>query len=75
MAERNTAKSKRQETAKTARSQGAETGSAPALAEENARLKGELAAARARIGELEQKQAEIINRIDWVIDSLHNLGD
>ena len=71
MAERNTAKPKRPDAAKSARISDAGTG----LAEENARLVAELAAAKVRIIELEQKHAEIINRIDWVIDSLHNLGD
>lgn len=42
---------------------------------ENARLKTQLAEALERIADLELKQAEIINRIDWVIDSLHNLPD
>ncbi len=39
------------------------------------RLQAELAVARARIAELEQRQTDIANRIDWVIDSLHNLTD
>jgi hypothetical protein len=42
---------------------------------ENARLKEQLAEALERIADLELKQTEIINRIDWVIDSLHNLPD
>ena len=71
MAERNTAKRKGPDGVKAART--AEAGGN--LAEDNARLRGELAVARARVTELEQKQADIINRIDWVIDSLHNLGD
>lgn len=70
MAERNTAKSKRGEGAKSA-AKASDT----QLAAENARLHVELAAARSRILELEQKHAEIINRIDWAIDSLHNLSD
>ncbi len=70
MAERNTAKSKRSEGAKSA-AKASDT----QLAAENARLHLELAAARSRILELEQKHAEIINRIDWAIDSLHNLSD
>jgi hypothetical protein len=70
MAERSTAKSKRPEGGKTVKNPEVEG----SLADENVRLKAELAAARARIGELEQKQAEIINRIDWVIDSLHNVA-
>lgn len=67
----NAVKQKRGEGAK-----GADKGSAEAaLAAENARLAAELVAAQARISELEQKHAEVINRIDWVIDSLHNLSE
>ena len=42
---------------------------------ENARLKSELAEALERIADLEIKHAEIVNRIDRVIDSLHKLSD
>ncbi len=69
MAERNTAKSKRGDAGKAAPK--AKLG--VDLAAENARLEAELAAARSKIAELEQKHEEIINRIDWAIDSLHNL--
>ena len=71
MAERSPAKAKRPETAKLP----AKAAHGGGLAAENARLKLELAGARERIADLEMKQAEIINRIDWVIDSLHNLPD
>lgn len=71
MAESNSAKAKRREAAKGA----AKTPPAPCPSEENIRLKAELAAARRRIAELETRQNEVINRIDWVIDSLHNLPD
>ena len=71
MTERSTAKSKRSETAKTP-PKSAFSGE---LGVENARLKAELVEARERIADLELKQTEIINRIDWVIDSLHNLPD
>lgn len=37
------------------------------------RLRTELAAARQRIGELEATRDEVLDRIAWVIDSLHNL--
>ena len=71
MTERNTAKTKRPEGTK-----GTGTVTPPVAAGDDVTgLKAELAAARARIAELEQKQADIINRIDWVIDSLHNLND
>lgn len=70
MSERNGAKAKRRDAAKApARSTAAELGA------ENARLKAELQAAHARITDLESRQAEVANRIDWVIDSLHNLPD
>ena len=38
------------------------------LAEQNAALKAELAQAKARIVELEALNADVINRIDWVIE-------
>ena len=71
MTERSTAKSKRPDAAKTPPNPAASGG----LGAENARLKAELAEARERIADLELKHAEVINRIDWVIDSLHNLTD
>lgn len=69
MAERTTAKAKRTDAGKPAKSQV----SSPAGAE-NARLKAELAEALERIADLEIKHAEIVNRIDRVIDSLHKLS-
>lgn len=87
MAERNTAKVKRQETRKGGRKSAskavpvkATTAAANAvddveLANENQRLKAELAAARECIADLELKHTDVSNRIAWVIDSLHNLDD
>lgn len=46
-------------------------GEAKTLRSERDALREELAAAKARIVELEAAQTEAINRIDWVIDSLH----
>jgi hypothetical protein len=69
MADRSTAKSKRADAAPPP-AKGTPVGGHAA---ENTRLKAELAEARQRIIDLELKQAEIVNRIDWVIDSLHNL--
>lgn len=43
------------------------------LAKRCEHLESELATARARIGELELRNEEAINRIDWVIDSLQTL--
>ena len=37
------------------------------------RLRTELAAARQRVSELEATRDEVLDRIAWVIDSLHNL--
>jgi hypothetical protein len=75
MAERNTAKSKRTEIAKPPVKTPAKTLAGGGASAENMRLKAELAVALERIADLELKQSEIINRIDWVIDSLHNLPD
>lgn len=72
MTERSSAKAKRGVQPKGQRRAG------PAAAEQQAeiaRLVEELKAARARIVELEQKHAEIVNRIDWIIDSLQNISD
>ena len=70
MAERTTAKAKRSEGAKPAKS-----GAGSAVDADNARLKAELAEALERIADLEIKHAEIVNRIDRVIDLLHKLSD
>ncbi len=43
------------------------------LERECERLKAQLAEANERIAALEQRRAEAVNRIDWVIDSLHNV--
>jgi hypothetical protein len=43
------------------------------LERECERLKGQLAEANESIAALEQRRAEAVNRIDWVIDSLHNV--
>jgi len=43
------------------------------IEQERDKLKAELAAAKSRISELERQREDVINRIDWVIDSLHNV--
>jgi hypothetical protein len=70
MTERNTLKIKRAEDVKSARKPAADGD----VRAENARLRAELAVAQQRIAELEQRTAEALNRIDWAIDSLHNLA-
>ena len=42
------------------------------LEKERDRLKAQLDVAGARIASLERGRDEVVNRIDWVIDSLHN---
>jgi len=74
MAERGTAKTRRSDLSKVAEKTAEKGTSEAQMAAEIARLEGELASARARVAELEQKHAEIVNRIDWVIDSLHSLA-
>lgn len=44
-----------------------------ALERERAQLKKELAQARARIAELEKARQEVLDRLDWAIDSLQSL--
>jgi archaellum component FlaC len=53
-----------------------------ALEDECARLRAEcagldqqLSTAKARIRTLEDTQKDVVNRIDWVLDSIHNLVD
>lgn len=48
-------------------------GKVKALQDERDALKEQLKTARTRISELEVAQTDAVNRIDWVIDSLHNL--
>lgn len=61
------------------RSSGGRKGSAPAesdsalLRSELAALTAQLAEAKAEIARLQKRQELVVNRIDWVIDSLHNL--
>ena len=43
------------------------------LERERDTLKAELEAARAEIATLQQQRDQIVNRIDWIIDSLHTL--
>lgn len=45
------------------------------LESERDRLQTELATATARIQALEESREQVVNRIDWVIDSLRNLID
>ncbi len=43
------------------------------LEAERDKMKAELDEALARIGRLEASRSEAVNRIDWVLDSLHNV--
>jgi len=44
------------------------------LERERDALKAELETARARIAELERQRSDALNRVEWVIDSLHTLS-
>jgi len=70
MTERNTAKIKTADDLKPAR-KSVTDGNVRA---ENVRLRAELATARQRIAELEQRTVDALNRIDWALDSLHNFA-
>ena len=48
-------------------------GRVEALERERDQLRAKLAAAEAAISKLQQARDEAVNRIDWAIDSLHNL--
>jgi len=43
------------------------------LERECERLKARLSQANERIAALDQRRVEAVNRIDWVLDSLHNV--
>ncbi|MFA5901574.1 MAG: hypothetical protein WC829_20935 [Hyphomicrobium sp.] len=80
MAERVTQKAKRKAkpARKSARAAGANgkragVGKVDVLERERDELKTQLADAVARISKLEVARDEAVNRIDWAIDSLHNL--
>lgn len=75
MTERSGTKHKRADTNSAARSPTRKAASSGVTAANVARLEAELAAARQQIAALEQRHADITNRIDWVIDSLHNLTE
>jgi hypothetical protein len=44
-----------------------------ALERERDRLKAQLQETKERLARLEESRTEVVNRIDWVIDSLHNV--
>lgn len=63
-----------------ARARAAKAKAAPAagtdeasLAAENAALRAALTEVKAEIVRLQKRQELVVNRIEWVIDSLHNL--
>ena len=51
-----------------------EAQTADALRAECERLKAELAQSRAEIADLRDRQTQVLNRIDWVLDSLDSLS-
>jgi len=77
MAQRAQQKPKRKPARKTSGDLGAAVerleAETKSLRAERDAIAGELEEAKLRIAELEAAQAEAINRIDWVIDSLHTV--
>lgn len=80
MAERAARKSKRPASRRREEAVGASTETAggqtqriKALERERDRLKNQLKEAEERIKRLEDSRTEAVNRIDWVIDSLHTV--
>lgn len=79
MAERVTGKGKKKAGRSPARSVGPRLASSPSsdrlgeLEAECARLKAELIEAGAHIKALEVQRKQLLDRIDWAIDSLHTL--
>ncbi len=79
MAERASRKSKRPAPRRAAgRGVGTDSAERPAsglksLERERDRLKVQLKEAEERIARLEESRTEAVNRIDWVINSLHNV--
>ncbi len=78
MAERARGKSKRPRRSTVARAAVTDLAERPAvyirtLERERDRLKAQLQEAQERLARLEESRAEAVNRIDWVIDSLHNV--
>jgi chromosome segregation ATPase len=66
----------RREAARPSDPAGASSGATEVIARlerERDALKMELATAEARIAALESQRTELLNRIDWAIDSLHSL--
>ncbi|MGD9784093.1 MAG: hypothetical protein AB7E80_05780 [Hyphomicrobiaceae bacterium] len=64
--------------ARAGKSGGSTAGGNPAqtaLEAECAALRAALAASEAEVARLRKRQELVVNRIDWVIDSLHNLMD
>ena len=85
MAERVSQKSKRQAAPERPAARRSSARAAPAapkrtaaaeidaLEKERDQLKAQLAAAKAQLIKLEQARDEAVGRIDWALDSLHNL--
>jgi hypothetical protein len=61
--------------ASTKAAQAGGRGAREATPTDRDQLVTELKVAKARIAELEQQREDLLNRIDWVIDSLNSLLD
>lgn len=73
MKQRAKSKGARNVEAGRARAAGPVADAVTRLEHERDQLKRELEAAQQRIAELEAARAQVLDRIDWAIDSLHNV--
>lgn len=74
MAQRESQRARRTAVAQDQRtSAGADAARLAQIERERDELKTRLAAAEARIAELEHQRVDVVNRIDWIIDSLQNV--
>jgi chromosome segregation ATPase len=75
MAQRESQRARRTAVAQDQRtaSAGADAARLAQIERERDELKARLVAAEARIAELEHQRVEVVNRIDWIIDSLQNV--
>ena len=73
MTQRERQKARRASTRVGGRAAGTATTRIEELEKERLELLARLAAAEATIRALESQRVEVVNRIDWVIDSIHNV--
>jgi hypothetical protein len=73
MTQRDRQKARRATTRAGSRTSGSATSRIEELEKERLELLARLAAAEATIKAFESQRIEAVNRIDWIIDSIHNV--